>query len=82
MRRGRARSTHDDVVGGATLTFDVCPGHPYMEQATGLLRRVRAEVNELWDEVQRYNEDHPIPEDDMTRVSFYFGQSVASPDEE
>lgn len=82
VRRGAARATRDDVVGGATLTFDVCPGHPHREQALGLLARIRAEVNELWDAVQQHNEAHPIPEDELERVSFYFGQSVASPDED
>ncbi len=82
VRRGAARSTHDDVIGGATLTFDVCPGHPQREQALGLLGRIRAEVDELWDQVQRENLALPIPEDELERVCFYFGQSVASPDED
>ena len=82
VRQGRARSMPDDVIGGATLTFDVYPGHPQHERALGLLRRVRAEVNELWNEVESYNQQHPIHEETMHRVSFYFGQSVAVPDEE
>jgi hypothetical protein len=82
VRQGRARSTPNDVNGGATLTFDVYPGHPQHEQATDLLRRVRAEVNELWNEVERYNQQHPVSEELLHRVSFYFGQSVAVPDEE
>jgi len=82
VRRGLARSAHNDVVGGATLTFDVCAGHPYGEETLGLLRRVRAEVNDLWNHVQRHNEEHPIPEDQLVKISFYFGQSVATPDGE
>lgn len=82
VRQGQARSMPEDVVGGATLTFDVYPGHPYLEQAMGLLRRVRADINGLWNEVERYNQTHPAPEETMHRVSFYFGQSVAIPDEE
>jgi hypothetical protein len=82
VSRGRPQSAHDDVVGGATLTFDVGPGHPYRDDVLGLLRTVRAEVNELWAKVQRHNEEHPIPEETKTEVSFYFGQSLAAHDDE
>ena len=67
--RGRPYSAHDDVVGGATLTFDVCPNHPYRDDVLGLLRNVRAEVNDLWTKVQRHNEENPIPEETKTEVS-------------
>jgi hypothetical protein len=82
VRRGVPRSGHDDVVGGATLSFDLCDGHPYLEEALGLLRKVRSEVNELWTKVQTYNESHPILDEDKIDVSFYFGQSVVKPNEE
>jgi hypothetical protein len=82
VRHGSVRSKHDDVVGGATLTFDLSPEHPQLTEVLGLLRRVRAEVNELWDKVQKHNEVAPIPEEMRTEVSFYFGQSVTPPDGE
>jgi predicted transcriptional regulator len=82
VRRGLVRSTHDDVVGGATITFDVWPGHPDYEETLGLLRRVRADVNRVWNRVQRFNEKTAIPEDRKVEVCFYFGQSVISSDEE
>jgi hypothetical protein len=82
VRRGLARSAHDDVVGGATLTFDVHPGHPYRDQVLGLLKRVRSEVNDLWTQVQRHNEQNPVPEESKFEVSFYFGQSVTPSDED
>jgi hypothetical protein len=82
VRRGLARSAHDDVVGGATLTFDIYPGHPHRDQVLGLLKRVRAEVNDLWTQVQRHNEQNPVPEESKTEVSFYFGQSVTPSDED
>jgi hypothetical protein len=82
VSRGRPQSAHDDVVGGATLTFDVSAEHPYREQVLGLLQQVRTQVNELWNQVQRYNEQHPILEESRTEVSFYFGQSLASHDDD
>ena len=81
ITRGRPHAARDDTVGGATLTFDLSPNHPYREPVLGLLKQVRAEANELWDKVQDYNADHPIPEDARTEVSFYFGQSTVSHDE-
>jgi hypothetical protein len=82
LRLGRARSASGDVVGGATICFDIHDQHPQRDQVLGLLKRVRAEVNELWDEVQAYNAQHAISEENRTEVSFYFGQCVTPPDEE
>jgi len=81
VTRGRPHSAQDDIVGGATLTFDLGPDHPYRDQVLGLLKYVRAEANDLWNKVQEHNEENPIPEDARTEVSFYFGQSTVSHDE-
>jgi hypothetical protein len=82
VRRGVARSTHDDVIGGATLSFDIHPGHPHKDAVLGLLKRVRVDANELWNSVQRYNDENPVPEDTKMEISFYFGQCVTPADEE
>jgi hypothetical protein len=82
VRRGVARSTRDDVIGGATLSYDICPDHPHHDEVLGMLKNVRAEANELWTKVQRYNDEHPIAEDERIEVSFYFGQCVTPADEE
>jgi hypothetical protein len=79
VQRG-PRSTPDDVVGGATLSFEVHPDHPHEAEVYGLLARVRAEVNEVWNRVLAANEAHPAPEDRKTKVLFYFGQTVERPD--
>jgi len=76
VERGRTQSASDDVVGGATLSFHLHAQHPHRPAVLDQLRRVRAEVNQLWDTVQEYNELHPIPEESREEVSFYFGQSV------
>ena len=75
VQRG-PRSQERDVVGGATLSFDVYEGHPHREEVYGLLARVRADVNALWNKVVAFNQGHPIAEDEVTKVSFYFGQNV------
>ncbi len=82
VRKGVARSADDHVVGGATLCFDVHDLHPHREEVLGLLKRVRADVNELWGKVQRHNEQNPVPAEEMTEVSFYFGQCLTRPDDE
>ena len=82
VQRGVARSRREDTVGGATLSFDVHPEHPHRDEVLGLLKRVRAEVNELWARVQGYNQQNPVPEDGKLEVSFYFGQCVTPSDED
>jgi hypothetical protein len=48
----------------------------------GLLAKVRKDVNELWGKVSSYNQKHPIQDSKKTRVFFYFGQNVETPNEE
>lgn len=70
------RSAHNDLIGGATLSFDVYEGHPYEKDVTGQLQAVRAQVNALWEKVSQYNKEHPVADDQKTKVTFYFGQMV------
>jgi hypothetical protein len=76
------RSAANDVVGGATLSFDVHPGHPCEAEVYGLLARMRADVNELWNRVVAFSDANPVPEDQRTKVTFYFGQNVERLDQE
>jgi hypothetical protein len=76
VRGGNLRSRHGDRVGGATLTFDIAPNHPYEQQVVGLLDRVRKDLNELWNQVVAHNATHPVSEEERVRVRFYFGQNV------
>jgi predicted acetyltransferase len=69
-------SRADDRIGGATLAFDVCPGHPYEAEVYGLLQRVRADVNELWNRVSAHNRSQPIDDSVKVKVAFYFGQNI------
>lgn len=80
--RGAAHSAPHDLNGGATLTFDVSASHPHRAAVFGLLKRIRADVNELWTTVQSHNEQQPIPDAEKIEVAFYFGQCVTGPDDE
>jgi len=76
LQAGSGSSLPHDTVGGATLGFDIYPGHPHEEAVYGLLRTVRADVNRLWNEVAAYNREHPVPDAQKRKVHFYFGQTV------
>lgn len=73
VRVGRP-SHEDDTVGGATLSFDLHDDHPHRQEVLGLLKRMRRDVNELWERVSAYNTANPVPEAQRTKVYFYFGQ--------
>jgi hypothetical protein len=81
LSMGKTRSDQADVVGGSTLSFDVHEGHPHRDEVLALLGQVRGQVNELWKKVVAYDNEHPVPEAQKQRVSFYFGQSVQQPGE-
>jgi hypothetical protein len=70
--RGPALS---DRVGGSTYTIDVWPGHPRAEHVYETLKRLRSQLTELREEVERYNADHPVPER-YTQVLMYVGQCL------
>lgn len=82
---GQTRSLAEDTCGGGTLTFELSHDHPMRDEVLGLLARVRAETNQLWERVGSYNQAHPLPPERDT-VAFYFGQSAqfgsSTPDDE
>jgi hypothetical protein len=82
LRRGKTRSASADTTGGTTLTFEIRAEHPLAPRVLGLLQRTRAELNELWTEVESCNQRSPIAEDELQRVTFYFGQVVKEAEEE
>lgn len=81
VRRGLAHSSHSDVNGGATLTFVLPSSHPDKDEVLSLLRRVRGDVNELWNRVQRNTDQDATVDESTITVSFYFGQCVTREDE-
>ncbi len=74
--RGAPRSGEADVIGGATLTFEIEPGHPHEQEVFDTLSRVRREVNELWSRVEKVNRERAAHAKTRKRVTFYFGQNV------
>jgi hypothetical protein len=80
LRSGTHKSQRADVIGGTTMHFDLRRGHPLEGEVYGLLQRVRAEVNDLWQRVCEHNEAQPIADDEIERVCFYFGQNVIESD--
>jgi hypothetical protein len=80
LRAAETRSSATDMIGGSTLSFSITRGHPFEQQVCGLLQRVRADVNRLWDQVAAHNNAHPIDPDERIEVSFYFGQNVIAED--
>jgi hypothetical protein len=71
-----------DLIGGATLSFDVHPGHPLEQEVYRLLADVRVQVNELWARVAAQNRQHPIADHEKVKVTFYLGQNVEQPSPE
>ncbi|MEO8179554.1 MAG: hypothetical protein ABI895_12045 [Deltaproteobacteria bacterium] len=65
-----------DLIGGATLSFDVHPGHPLEAEVYDLLRTVRTLVNELWNRLAAHNRAYPIADQEKIKVTFYLGQNV------
>lgn len=82
VKLGRSVASKSDRVGGGTVMFSVYRGHPREAEVYGLLADVRARVNALWNEVATYNEKQGVPLDRASKVYFYFGQTVQSPDDE
>lgn len=80
LHDGANRSSQDDTTGGMTLSFEISDTHPLKERVLGLLRTTRERADALWDEVEELNARSPIPEEQVHRVSFYFGQSVRAED--
>jgi transposase len=81
LRSDGPRSQANDVVGGATLVFDLSPAHPMLDEVKGQLGRVRRELNEIWQRHSAHNRAHPIPDDERIRVTFYFGQNLETAQE-
>jgi hypothetical protein len=75
LRSGGAASANGSLVGGTTLSFDLCEGHPFEAQVKGLLGRLRAETLALWRQVAEHNARAPVPEEQRERIIFYLGQN-------
>jgi len=64
-------------IGGSTFTLDVWEGHPFADEAYGVLARFRAIHTELYERIERHNADHGRPAE-YDQVVIYGGQHVVS----
>lgn len=74
LRQNETRSAAADTTGGATLSFEISDTHPLRDEVLSQLAQVRAQTDDLWERVEAENAKHPLSEDEMRRVMFYFGQ--------
>ena len=79
LQQGTVQARGSDVVGGATLSFDVRADHPYRARVIALLAETRERANALWNELEAFNAREPVPEGQRERVYFYFGQYLQAP---
>lgn len=82
VRAGLSGARASDSVGGSTFTFTVTPDHPLGAEVRDLFRRTRLEAQELWNRVSAHNDAHETAPDQTTRITFYVGQSIETPDTE
>jgi len=71
---GLVPAQETDTTGGSTFTFTISPDHPYQADVRALLRSTRRQAQALWDDVARFNEQHPPDPAHASRISFYVGQ--------
>ena len=79
LNRYGAQSATGDEIGGMTLSFDLYPGHPHEEEVRSLLKRYRAELNDIWAKVVEANQaskEEDTPHQNGFKVTFYMGQNL------
>lgn len=68
------------LVSGTTLHFELTEKHPLLPKVLGLLEQARTSTDAVWDEVYRYNQAHPVNDEERVSLTFYLGQNVDSPE--
>lgn len=76
LSNGDGRAEPADVIGGATYSLDLWPGHPLAAEARGTLSQVRRTLEELRDRIDRINQASARVRTEQ--VIFYMGQYVKS----
>jgi hypothetical protein len=72
---GGSGAAAQNRIGGSTFTLDVWEGHPFADEAYGVLARFRAIHTELYERIERHNADHGRPAE-YDQVVIYGGQHV------
>ncbi len=69
---GLRGSNPADEVGGTTISFDLCPGHPREREVRELLADTRRKLAALWEAVEDENRARGL---EITyKITFYYGQ--------
>jgi hypothetical protein len=76
LSNGEGRAEQADVIGGATYSLDLWPGHPLAAEARGTLSQVRRTMEDLRARIDRVNQASARPRTEQ--VIFYMGQYVKS----
>jgi hypothetical protein len=79
---GKRSAAAGDLVGGSTFGFQLWDGHPHFEEASGFLKRFRAEGSALRQKIAAYNESHGAPPGGEQRIVIYAGQTLLGIDTE
>jgi hypothetical protein len=74
LRHRQSESSH--LVGGSTLHFELSGAHPGLPKVMALLDQVRLLTDSVWDEIYRYNEQHPLSDAERVNLTLYFGQNI------
>ncbi len=74
LRHRQSELSH--LVGGSTLHFEISARHPGLPKVLRLLDEVRVMTDAVWDEIYRYNEQHPSSGADRINLTLYYGQNV------
>jgi hypothetical protein len=74
---GGAGAAAQGRIGGSTFTLDVWEGHPFADEAYGVLAHFRAIHTELYERIERHNTEHGRPPE-YDQVVIYGGQHVVS----
>ena len=78
LARGTS-ATDGEIIGGSTYSYFVWDGHPMRGEVVSFLQRTREQAAALRARVAKYNATSDLPQDQMTRVISYVGQTILEP---
>lgn len=76
LRLGASSGPMQERVGGSTFSYFVWDGHPLRDEVYSFLQRTRGQAAELRERVARFNTEQDRPQEEMTRIIAYVGQTT------
>lgn len=80
LRSGPESTDQTEVLGGSTYNYWVWEGHPMRDEVLGSLERMRRSAVDLRERLDAYNAAQCVPQERMTRVICYVGQTLLEPE--